>query len=104
MRDELADGDLLRNLVVEVLAVEHHGLQDGQRPLQHGCVHGGLVHVTGNLQRGQRRGHKGNSLGFYDIVRLIFWADLFDEGHRKRVPGNNAMVHQLHKGRQSEGQ
>lgn len=51
MRDELADGDLLRHLVVEVLAVEHHGLQDGQGALQHGGVHGRLVHVTGDLQQ-----------------------------------------------------
>lgn len=50
MRDELPDGDLLRHLVVEVLAVEHHGLQDGQRALQHGRVHGRLVDVAGDLQ------------------------------------------------------
>lgn len=31
-------------------------------------------------------------------------ADLLDEGHRKSVPGDNAMVHQLHEGGQSEGQ
>lgn len=55
MRDELADGDLLRHLVVEVLAVEHHGLQDGQGALQHGRVHGRLVHVAGDLQRGGGR-------------------------------------------------
>lgn len=44
MRNELADGDLLRHLLVEVMAVEHHGLQNGQGPLQDGDVYGGLVH------------------------------------------------------------
>lgn len=34
----------------------------------------------------------------------IFLADLLDEGHRERVPGDDAVVHQLHEGRQSEGQ
>lgn len=29
---------------------------------------------------------------------------LLDEGHREGVPGNNAMVHKLHKGRQCEGE
>lgn len=53
MGDELADGDLLGHLVVEVLAVEHHGLQDGQGALQHRRVHGRLVHVAGDLQGGQ---------------------------------------------------
>lgn len=47
--DELSDGDLLRHLLVEVLAVEHHGLQDGQRALEHGSVHGRLADVAGNL-------------------------------------------------------
>lgn len=50
MWDELSNGDLLRHLVVKVLTVEHHGLQDGQGPLQHRCVHGRLVHVAGDLQ------------------------------------------------------
>lgn len=31
-------------------------------------------------------------------------ADLLDEGHGESVPGDDAVVHQLHKGRQSEGQ
>lgn len=31
-------------------------------------------------------------------------ADLLDEGHRESIPGDNAMVHQFHEGRQSEGQ
>ncbi|TNN85784.1 hypothetical protein EYF80_004031 [Liparis tanakae] len=44
--DELPDGDLLRHLVVKILTVEHHGLQDGQGPLQHRRVHGRLVHAT----------------------------------------------------------
>lgn len=50
MGDELADGDLLRHLLVEVVAVEHHGLQDGQGPLQNGGVHAGLVHETRDLK------------------------------------------------------
>ena len=58
MRDELPDGDLLRHLVVKILTVEHHGLQDGQGALQHGCVHGRLVHIAGNLQEGQSVGDK----------------------------------------------
>lgn len=55
MRDELPNCDLLRHLVVKILTVEHHGLQDGQGPLQHCCVHGRLVHIAGNLQEGQSR-------------------------------------------------
>lgn len=56
MGDELADGDLLRHLLVEVMAVEHHGLQDGQGPLQDGGVHARLVHETRYLKTpaGQR--------------------------------------------------
>ena len=38
------------------------------------------------------------------VKRDIFLADLLDEGHRERVPGDDAVVHQLHEGRQSEGQ
>lgn len=34
----------------------------------------------------------------------LFLADLLDEGQRESVPGDDAMVHQLHKGCQSEGQ
>lgn len=52
MWDELSDGDLLRHLVVKILTVENHGLQDGQGPLQHCCVHGRLVYIAGNLQEG----------------------------------------------------
>lgn len=48
--DELANGDLLRHLLVEVVAVEHHGLQDGQGPLQNGGVHARLVDETRNLK------------------------------------------------------
>lgn len=55
MWDELSNGDLLRHLVVEILTVEHHGLQDGQGPLQHCRVHGRLVHVAGNLQGGRSK-------------------------------------------------
>lgn len=50
VRDELADGDLLGHLLVEVVAVEHHGLQDGQGPLQDGGVHARLVHETRYLE------------------------------------------------------
>lgn len=53
VRDELADRDLLRHLVVEILTVEHHGLQDGEGPLQHRRVHGRLVHVAGDLPDGK---------------------------------------------------
>lgn len=49
VRDELADRDLLRHLVVEILTVEHHRLQDGEGPLQHRRVHRRLVHVAGDL-------------------------------------------------------
>ena len=56
VRDELSDGDLLRHLLVEVLAVEHHRLQDGQRPLQHRRVHGRLVHEAGDLHTPGREG------------------------------------------------
>lgn len=38
------------------------------------------------------------------LNETFFLADLLDEGHRESVPGDNAVVHQLHKGRQSEGQ
>lgn len=41
--NELADGDLLCHLLVEVVAVEHHGLQNGQGPLQDGDIYGRLV-------------------------------------------------------------
>lgn len=58
VRDELADRDLLRHLVVEILTVEHHGLQDGQGPLQHRRVHGRLVHVAGDLQDGKGGGDR----------------------------------------------
>lgn len=37
-------------------------------------------------------------------MRWFFLSDLLDEGHRESVPGDDAVVHQLHKGRQSEGQ
>lgn len=40
MWDELANGDLLGHLLVEVMAVEHHRLQNGQGPLQDRGVHG----------------------------------------------------------------
>lgn len=56
MWDELSDGDLLRHLVVQVLAVEDHGLQDGEGALQHGRVHGRLVDVAGDLQEQSGRG------------------------------------------------
>lgn len=56
MGDELANGDLLRHLLVEVVAVEHHGLQDGQGPLQNGGVHARLVDETRNLKT--QAGHR----------------------------------------------
>lgn len=46
MGNELADSDLLRHLLVEVMAVEHHGLQNGQGPLQDGDIYGRLVDKT----------------------------------------------------------
>lgn len=50
VRNELPYGDLLCNLLVQSLAVEHHALQDGQGPLQDGHVHHGLTHVPCNLK------------------------------------------------------
>lgn len=47
--DELSHGDLLGHAVVQAVAVQHHALQDGQRALQDGHVHHGLVHITRNL-------------------------------------------------------
>lgn len=38
------------------------------------------------------------------LKRDNFLADLLDEGHRESVPGDDAVVHQLHEGRQGEGQ
>lgn len=58
MWDELSNGDLLCHLVVKILTVEHHGLQDGQGPLQHCRVHGRFVHIAGDLQEGQSRTHR----------------------------------------------
>lgn len=40
MWNELANSDLLRHLLVEVMAIEHHGLQNGQGPLKDGDVNG----------------------------------------------------------------
>lgn len=34
----------------------------------------------------------------------IFLANLLDESHRESVPGDDPMIHQLNKGRQSEGE
>lgn len=53
MRDKLSNGDLLCHLVVKILTVEHHGLQDRQGALQHCRVHGRLVHEAGNLKKKQ---------------------------------------------------
>lgn len=50
MWDELANGDLLGHLLVEVMAVEHHRLQNGQGPLQDRGVHGWLVHKARYLE------------------------------------------------------
>lgn len=50
MGNELADGDLLRHLLVEVMAIEHHGLQNGQGPLQDGDIYGRLVDKTCDLK------------------------------------------------------
>lgn len=47
--DELSHGDLLSHSVVQAVTVEHHALQDGERALQDGHVHHGLVHVAGDL-------------------------------------------------------
>lgn len=58
--DELSHGDLLRHSVVEAVAVEHHALQDGERALQNGHVHHGLVHVACNLS-GDRAADVGTS-------------------------------------------
>lgn len=66
MWDELPDGDLLRHLVVKILTVEHNGLQDGQGALQHGRVHGRLVHVAGDLQEGK----KMQRTHYYSWMRL----------------------------------
>lgn len=54
--DELSHGDLLSHAVVQAVAVEHHALQDGERALQDGHVHHGLVHVACDLsvQAGER--------------------------------------------------
>lgn len=49
--DELSHGDLLGHAVVQAVAVQHHALQDGQRALQDGHVHHGLVHVACNLKK-----------------------------------------------------
>lgn len=47
--DELSHGDLLGHPVVQAVAVEHHALQDGERALQNGNVHHGLVHIACDL-------------------------------------------------------
>lgn len=49
MPDELSHGDLLSHSVVQTVTVEHHALQDGERALQDGHVHHGLVHVACDL-------------------------------------------------------
>lgn len=49
--DELSHGDLLSHSLVQAVAVEHHALQDGERALQDGHVHHGLVHVACDLGR-----------------------------------------------------
>lgn len=54
MRNELADGDLLCHLLIEVVAVEHHGLQNGQGPLQDGDIYGRLVDKTCYLKTRER--------------------------------------------------
>lgn len=62
MRHELANSDLLRHLLVQVLTVEHHRLQDGQRSLQHCRVCGRLAHKTCNLQwKGRQERFKSRS-------------------------------------------
>lgn len=46
MWNQLANSDLLGHLLVEVVAIEHHRLQNGQGPLQDRDVHGWLIHKT----------------------------------------------------------
>lgn len=47
--DELCDGDLLSDAVVESAAVQHHALQHSQRTLQDRHIHQRLGHMTRNL-------------------------------------------------------
>lgn len=56
--DELSHGDLLSHSVVQAVAVEHHALQDGERALQNGNVHHGLVHVACDLSVDRRGGEE----------------------------------------------
>lgn len=58
MPDELSHGDLLSHSVVQAVAVEHHALQDGERALQDGNVHHGLVHVACDLSVDRREGEE----------------------------------------------
>lgn len=74
--DELSHGDLLSHAVVQAVAVEHHALQDGERALQDGHVHHGLVHVACDLsvQTGEREKGPGRVVqSFRCKQQSYFW-------------------------------
>lgn len=56
--NELPHSDLLCNLLVQSLAVEHHALQDGQGALQDGHIHHGLTHIACNLRTQEPAGQQ----------------------------------------------
>lgn len=72
MRDKLSNGDLLCHLVVKILTVEHHGLQDRQGALQHCRVHGRLVHEAGNLKKKQGKAFRGSVADTVKFCIAIF--------------------------------
>lgn len=72
MWDKLSNGDLLCHLVVKILTVEHHGLQDRQGALQHCRVHGRLVHEAGNLKKKQGKAFRGSVADTVKFCTAIF--------------------------------
>lgn len=110
MSDEPFHRHFLFDLQEEAVAAQHHALQDVQGHLLDGGVGGLGVDVAGNLGEepadgvregggeGSRR-HRGKRAK--EERREI--EHLLDEDGREVLPGDDAVVHQLHEGRQRVG-
>lgn len=90
------------------MAAQHHALQDVQGHLLDGGVGGLGVDVAGNLGKepadGVREGgREPASPGERVNEERREIEHLLDEDGRKVLPGDDAVVHQLHEGRQRVG-
>lgn len=89
MPDELSHGDLLSHSVVQAVTVEDHALQDGERALQDGHVHHGLVHVACDL--GVDREDEETSVRLWKL-RIILRAQHFSLSESCSYTGNNVCI------------